>query len=223
MLKSGFVAAVLFVGAISGPVEAASIDGQESYDLLFRQGTLDSFDKKNELVYQRDVTSVLNPQAEERDTGKVVIGFDAEDSALARIQFRQGEKRRGLGIFPASVGNPMIMYFYESVIRDMAETAGGSPFYIRNRVKEALVQPSEMETGQAVFNGKTIQTTKIDLYPFAEDPNRGRMGGFGELVLSVTMSEDVPGWYLSLVAEANGSDGPIYRSMMLLDGVEQKQ
>ncbi|NIY99214.1 hypothetical protein HC022_24280, partial [Salipiger sp. HF18] len=107
----------------------------------------------------------------------------------------------------ASVGNPMIMYFYESVIRDMAETVGGSPFYIRNRVKEALVQPAEIVTGEASFGGSEVPTQTVILRPFEGDPNAGKMQGFGGLELSVTMSEEVPGWYLSLVATAPGADG----------------
>ena len=126
---------------------------------------------------------------------------------VATLEFRQDGKHRNLGSFPASVGNPMIMVFYESVIRDMAETAGGSPFYIRNRVKEALVQPAEIETGEAEFAGETVATRTVTLRPFLDDPNRDRMMGFGDLELRVTMSDAVPGWYLSLVAEAPGAQG----------------
>jgi len=99
------------------------------------------------------------------------------------------------------------MVFYESVIRDMSETAGGSPFCIRIRVKEALVRPAEIETGEAAFGGETVATRTVTLRPFLEDPNRDRMMGFGDLELRVTMSEEVPGWYLSLVAEAPGAEG----------------
>lgn len=215
------IAAVAFLAAF-GTAGAAPVDGEESYGLLFRTGTLDDIDRGNALTYQRDVVSKLKPEAQDRDTGKVVLKF-RDDDTMAQLEFRQGQKHRGLGVFPASVGNPMIMYFYESVVRDMAEAAGGSPFYIRNRVKEALTQPGDLETGQAIFDGKTIDTKTIQLFPFESDPNRARMQGFGDLVLSVTMSDEVPGWYLSLIAEAKGEDGPVYRSMLVFDGLEPAQ
>ena len=41
------------------------------------------------------------------------------------------------------------------------------------------------------------------------------MQGFGDLELRVTMSEAVPGWYMSLVAEAAG--GEVYRSELTFD------
>ena len=204
----------LWLGAVAAMAETAS--GEETYALLFRNGTLDAVDRDTELHYSRTVQNRLQPEADARDTGRIAILFDEGD--MARLEFRQDDKGRALGRFPANVGNPMIMVFYESVIRDMAESAGGSPFYIRNRVKESLVQPAQIEPGEAVVNGKTVPTQTVRLRPFEDDPNQARMRGFGDLTLSVTMSEAVPGWYLSLVAEAEA-----YRSEMTFDKVEPGQ
>ncbi|MEL6100597.1 MAG: hypothetical protein AAFV87_02040 [Pseudomonadota bacterium] len=204
----------LWIWAVA--VLAETVDGQETYDLLFRNGTLDAVDRNSELVYRRTLANRLAPDADAKNTGDIAVMFDEGD--MARIEFRQDDKQRALGQFPATVGNPMIMYFYESVIRDMSSSAGGSPFYIRNRVKEALVQPSEVELGEAEVGGETVETKTIRLEPFAGDPNRARMRGFGDLVLTVTMSDAVPGWYVSLVAEAEA-----YRSVMSFDRLEAGQ
>ncbi|SDX90733.1 hypothetical protein SAMN05444340_101461 [Citreimonas salinaria] len=174
------------------------------------------------LVYRREVESRLKPEAAERDTGSVVLDIREGDAPMADLRFRQDDKYRGLGSFPASVGNPMIMYFYESVVRDMAEAAGGSPFYIRNRVKDALVQPSDIVEGEAAVDGRTVETRTITLHPFHGDPNADRMQGFGDLALTVTMSEEVPGWYLSLVAEAPGEDAPVYRSAITFESLQEE-
>lgn len=222
MLKILMVAAIL-VGA--SPVQAATVEGTETYDLLFRAGTLNDIGEETNLVYQREVENTLKPETAERDTGLIAMSFGHGDGKMTKIQFRQDSKHRSLGQFPTSVGNPMIMVFYESVIRDMAESAGGSPFYIRNRVKDALIQPSEVEEGEMILDGETIATQTIRLHPFAEDPNRDQMKGFGDLELTVTMSADVPGWYLSLVADTSGSDGaaPVYRSSIAFDRLEAAQ
>ena len=214
-LVSGGLALLLVAGA-------AAAEEDKAYDLLFRNGTLDEVDRDATLVYRRDVTNALKPEAAERDTGEVALSIRPGEQDVALLNFRQDDKHRGLGTFPASVGNPMIMYFYESVVRDMAEAAGGSPFYIRNRVKDALVQPSVIETGEASVDGQTVETKTVRLYPFLEDPNRDRMQGFGDLELRVTMSDAVPGWYLSFVADAPGADGApsIYRSEVHFDGLE---
>ena len=217
---------------------AAELSGTQTYDLLFKNGTLDDISNDAALVYDRTVSNALNPDADARDTGEIRLSFDEErGSLLASLQFTQGEKYRNLGSFPASVGNPMIMYFYESVIRDMAEAAGGSPmimyfvetvtrdmgesaggsvFYIRNRIKEALVTPTEAVSGEAEFQGRTIPTTTVTLRPFEGDPNAQAMQGWGELEMTVTMSEEVPGWYYTLTAKA-----PVYSSVLRFDEVAQ--
>jgi len=219
------VALVLGIAlTVAGPGLATSGSGAKTYDLLFRDGTLDPVTREHMLVYQRDVTNVLNPDAAARDSGEIALRIEqAEDMEMVRLEFRRDGKHRGMGSFPASVGNPMIMVFYESVVRDMAETAGGSPFYIRNRVKDALVQLSEVERGTAMLNGSEVATKTIRMRPFEGDPNVHRMRGFGAMELSVTMSEAVPGWYLTLVAEAPSADGsgPIYRSSLKFDGKER--
>ncbi|MEO0386917.1 MAG: hypothetical protein AAF281_05225 [Pseudomonadota bacterium] len=218
---SGLIGAAMLLGAIWAPV---SVSAEAAYDLLFRNGTLDSIDRDTALLYRRDVTNALNPEAATRDTGDIALSFDATNTALAQLEFRQDGKARSLGRFPASVGNPMIMYFYESVVRDMAETAGGSPFYIRNRVKDALVQTTPAVAGEAVVAGRTVPTVTVTLVPFADDPNHARMRGFGDLALKITMSEAVPGWYMSLRAETSPNGGEaVYRSELVFERLETAQ
>ena len=217
MVMRIFIAVLCIVGA--GATGAAPLDGAATYDKLFRNGTLDTIERDAELIYDRKVTNALKPQASVRDTGTIAITFSDEDPDMALLEFRKDGKFRRLGLFPATVGNPMIMFFYESVVRDMAEAAGGSPFYIRNRVKESLVQPSEVQVGEMMVDGRMVPTETILLYPFKDDPNLARMQGFGDLELRVTMSEAVPGWYMSLVAEASGGD--VYRSELTFDKLEE--
>ncbi|KHQ51569.1 hypothetical protein [Mameliella alba] len=217
------LSAICIAAALAtAPVQATPVEPGEHYELLFRKGTLEGIGAEATLIYSRAVTNALSPEAAERDTGDIALTLGAQDDPLAQLEFRKQDKHRGLGRFPASVGNPMIMYFYESVIRDMAEAAGGSPYYIRNRVKEALVAPAEVEEGTAMFDGRSVPVRIVRLHPFAEDPNRARMKGFGELEMRVVMSEDVPGWYLSLTAETSGPEtDTVYRSEMRFEGVEQ--
>ncbi len=211
--------AVLLAAISAGVVSAAPLDGEKTYGLLFRNGTLDQIDRDAQLLYRRDVSSSLKPEAAERDTGDIALSFREGESTMALLEFRQDGRHRPLGQFPASVGNPIIMFFYESVVRDMAEAAGGSPFYIRNRVKDALVSPADIAEGEAVVDGRTVSTRTISLHPFRNDPNKDRMQGFGDLEFRVTMSEAVPGWYVNLVAESSG--GSVYRSELQFEGLDE--
>ncbi|SFU19131.1 hypothetical protein [Sedimentitalea nanhaiensis] len=216
------LSAMVLVGSLT----ASSAAETKTYDLLFRTGTLDRIERGTELIYSRRVRNALDDQAATRGTGDVALVVKPGEPAMAELDFRQEAKHRSLGRFPASVGNPMIMYFYETVIRDMAASAGGSPFYIRNRVKEILTEQGEVKTTQSQYEGRTISVQTVRLRPFADDPNRDRMQGFDDLELRVSMSDAVPGWYLSLVAEApnpTGKGAPTYLLELQFDRLEAVQ
>lgn len=169
------------------------------YDLIFKTGTLDAVAKDAPLEYTQSIEITNNKEQSEANTGTVRLTFQEEDMSL--LQFLKDTRQRKLGEFPTSVGNPMVMYFAETVIRDMASTAGGSPFYIRNRVKASLLQQVPINDIEIDFGGKKIAAKEVILEPFKDDPNRDRMKGFEDLALTITVSEDVPGWYYSMKAE----------------------
>ncbi len=195
---------------------AHATDVTQAYELLFREGTLDKITDGTTLLYERSVTNSLKPETEERDSGLLELSFKTDDVRLAHVEFRQDEKHRAMGEFPASVGNPMIMIFLEMIVRDMTENVGGSPFYIRNRIKESMAGKAVAETGAAQYEGQEITTQTLNFQPFSADPNQPKMKDFGALNISVTMSEEIPGWYFSLTARA----GEAYQSSYAFKGVK---
>lgn len=177
----------------------------EPYDLIFKKGTLSDLSPETVLAYERTVSAPANPRMSERNTGLVRLTFEPED--MARLKFYQGKRYRNIGSFPATVGNPMILYFVETVVREVAQNTGGSSFYIRNRLKDALISKADIRNGTVVHDGAEVSVRRITLRPFLNDKNRDRMRGYDDLALTITMSEDVPGWYFSLEAEAGRKDG----------------
>ncbi|MCB1311240.1 MAG: hypothetical protein KDK29_04785 [Sedimentitalea sp.] len=186
--------------ALAPPLRAG-----ETYDLIFRQGTLSGLPETEVLTYRREVSVPEAPDQSERGTGDVRLSFEPGD--LVRLTFHQDEKHGNIGTFPADVGNPVIMYFVETVLRDVAEQTGGSPFYLRNRIKEALLLDVPVETGTADFDGAEVPVRILTLRPFEADANRDKLGAYADLALTFTLSEDVPGWYRSLAATAPGAEG----------------
>lgn len=220
-LIAAFVALALGAGAALS--DAA---GADAYEMLFRTGTLDELEPGTALVYSREVVNGLTPDSGPRETGTITLMRDAADRDSVLLSFSQGERGRALGSFPADVGNPMVMYFLETVIRDMADAAGGSPFYIRNRMKEAMMRSARVEDLEASFEGRAVRARSLTLRPFEDDPNRDRMRGFADLAVTVTMSEAVPGWYSRLEARVpGGTDGadPIYAATVTLDAMEAQR
>ena len=131
--------------------------------------------------------------------GKPVLQLD---EATARIS-------RKIGPFPVSGGDPSLTFFLETVARDMAALTGGSPFYIRNRLKEALFRGGEV----AIQDGRRIASFR----PFADDPRRDRMFGFDSLTLRFAL-DDPSRPIRQMLAETGplAGDRPAYRNEMVL-------
>ncbi|MBI6629159.1 hypothetical protein [Pontibaca salina] len=188
----------------------------DPFDLIFRTGTLSDVPAAHQLTYARTVSVPANPQMEQAGTGRIVLSLVPDD--MAQLDFQQGDQHRIIGRFPATVGNPMIMYFFETVINDVAQNTGGSPYYIRNRIKDALREPTEIKEFSAETNGQNITAQQITLRPLKGDRNNANMQGYDDLTLTVTVSDDAPGWYTALVAEVPGdpTTPPLYHSALAL-------
>lgn len=204
-----FLLLLVMLGWSAAPLSAA-----ETYDLLFRKAALSSLSASpppaqaekgmDTLVYDRIVSPLKTGESGDNDT----IGLQVTSDDKAALILHRGPQMRLIGSFPASVGNPLIMYFLESAVSDIAKQSGGSPFYMRNRIKEALLKDAEIVPVSVRVGNRDVAASQVTLRPFAKDKARGQMGRFAELALAVTVSEDVPGWYYSLKATVPEGVGP---------------
>ncbi|TDX29758.1 hypothetical protein [Rhodovulum visakhapatnamense] len=211
----GLLAGLLLAGAASALFAADTAPG-EAYDLIFRTGTLDGVSRNEGLVYRRSVQNDALPGEAAAETGELRLVFPPGAPDTADLRLIEGERFRAIGSFPAGVGNPVAMYFVESVVRDMARTMGGSPFYIRNRLKEALMRPAERRPVRASWGAGEVAAEVVVLHPFEADPARARMGAFADMEIAVTVSDAVPGWYRSLSATVPGAGGAAYAARLTL-------
>ncbi|WP_374636143.1 hypothetical protein [Paracoccus sp. (in: a-proteobacteria)] len=138
-------------------------------------------------------------QTIDRSDGKPVLELEEETTRISRK----------IGPFPVSGGDPSLTFFLETVARDMAALTGGSPFYIRNRIKEALFRGGEVVTR----DGQRIASFR----PFADDPSRERMYGFDSLTLRFVL-DDPSTPIRQMLAETGplAGDRPAYRNEMVL-------
>ncbi len=131
----------------------------------------------------------------------------SDQQPVLQLVQKTDTRTRQIGPFPISAGDPVLTFFLEQVTRDMAGLTGGSPFYIRNRIKEAL------------FQGGTIDRSGdgavASFRPFAQDPNAARMGGFQTLALTFVLGEDPAQPIRELRAQTEGAQ-PGYLNRMAL-------
>ncbi|WP_118133616.1 hypothetical protein [Oceanicella sp. SM1341] len=205
--------------------------GDEAGELLFDADALAPVAVGTTLHYDftREGTG---PQEQLRpfDTGSIALALrdappgDAGTTGReALLTLQEGTGLRELNPFPGSGGNPVLMTFLESSLRAMASVTGGSPFYIRNRFKDALFRGGSARPVEAEFDGRKLAATELTFTPFADDPNRERMGDFAGLELRFIVSDAVPGGMLLLSASTpEPAQGPVtYRERATLERVEE--
>lgn len=189
----GLLAAAVLASGLGGmpPGLAAG----EAGDLIFAQrGPWDLGERQ--LVWSETRDGPALPGFRRIADGRLVLSetTDAADGKPV-LQLRQTSEGRShvIGPFPLSGGDPVVVFFLENTARDMAALTGGSPFYIRNRIKDA------------VFRGGTVRQqdgrTTVVARPFDGDPNAGRMGAFAALELRFVMGDDPGAPIRELVAE----------------------
>lgn len=136
------------------------------------------------LIWQQTVTG---PQTQGflPVTGGTVTLTEAVDPSDGKpvLELRQeaAETSRKIGPFPSQGGDPVLTFFLERTARDISALTGGSPFYIRNRMKDAL-----FHGGGLTPQGDMVEARFL---PFKGDPNAPRMGGFDTLELRFVMGD----------------------------------
>lgn len=143
----------------------------------------------------------------------ITLNLGADGAHVLVTMDAEGKPRPSA--FRGMTGNPILMVFLESVVRTVGQATGGSPFYLRNRIKEAMRDGMGEETVKADLGGSELAAHRIELRPFENDRHARDLGRFADLELSFILAEAAPGTFLSLAAKAG--DPPAYSEEIRLD------
>ncbi|WP_372800947.1 hypothetical protein [Paracoccus seriniphilus] len=193
----------MLAGLASGPVAAG-----EAGDIVFANRGPWSLPDRS-IAWTVNVAGPEAPGFLPVHDGSVTLAeiIDPSDQQPALQLIRKTDARsQKIGPFPISGGDPVLTFFLEQTSRDMARLTGGSPFYIRNRIKDAVFRG-----GQIARDGDSVVAT---FQPFAADPNAAKMNGFQTLKLTFVL-DDPAAPIRELRAETEG-DTPGYLNHMVL-------
>lgn len=182
--------------AVALLLAATPVAAESNFDVIFKGGTLDGLPEGTVLAYD----------------GAAPLTLVLEPGQRARIERAGGAT---LGTFDSGVGNPVAMAVLEDLVGEIAEETGGSPYYIRNRIRDQLGAESVAAPATLTVDGAEVAATEVVLRPFAEDAHRAELGDWADLTIRVVMSEALPGWYG--VIEAGAPNRPA--EVLTLDGV----
>lgn len=149
--------------------------------------------------------------------GRLILSKPKAGPPRLTLTLTAAGRSQDLPDFPVEGGNPVLLVFLESVSRSMASLTGGSPFYIRNRIKDALRDGGVAEAIDQPLQDGTVAGQALSLHPFQTDPNRDRMGEFADLTLRFVVSDSVPGHILSLSADTPQPDNGYHETITLTE------
>lgn len=206
--------AVVMTAALTGPGRAEPVT-----DALFAEGIFDAVPDGQVIAYSHSRKGVASAAFTPVIDGRMVVvtGKAADGTRSVSLKIDTEGQRREVSDFPASGGNPVLMVFLESTVRSMAAMSGGSPFYIRNRIKDALREGGDLTDAPQDFAGRRIAAQELVLRPFDGDPNRDRMGEFAGLSLRFVVSDAVPGRFLLMSADTPEAGSGYHETITLTD------
>ena len=201
---------LLFVLPIQGRADRAT-------DLVFSTGVLDNIPQQKTVTYDHMRLGPKDSGLRLIENGLVLLSVVGGETGgnEAILEMRDNGTLRNRTPFPVDGGNPLVMALLESALRSMAQITGGSPFYLRNRIKESLRSGGQVMPTTIAIGDKSTPATRITFQPFLNDKNAGRMGDFADLTLTFVVSDDVPGGFALFSAQTPMVDGKnLYRETM---------
>lgn len=185
----------------------AAVAAPASVDLVFYAPHFAKIENGSTLSYSF-VRKSEDPKAAPsfEDEVKVNVGPQGAENSVV-INLFSGDRAQVLPNMSKS-GNPVIVALLEEDVKDMQKALGGSPFYFRNKLREALAGKNPAEPVKIEFAGKTVDGWKVAFKPFQDDQkNHGRLREFADRSYELTFSDAVPGGLYALKTVTPKSGG----------------
>lgn len=195
------------VTLLLGLALAAPLGAGEVQDRLFVTGTLEPVPTGQRLVFGHTRGGTFDsanlPPIEDGEMVVTLTGTAADAGGReVSVTAKDSAKERQLLTMPVSAGHPLLLIFLESTVRNIAALTGGSPFYIHNRIRDALAAEETLEPVEVRLADGDVAGERLVFRPFTDDPNRSKLGDFARLEIRVTLSDAVPGGIARLEASA---------------------
>jgi len=185
---------------------AAFDELNEAQTLLFDSPHLKNTQNGQSIAYR--YRSEIDNEEPVEDVVTVSVTAQVDDERRdVEIDFLTDDRHLILPPFPGYRGNPVLMAMLEHVVRKIGEDTGGGSLYFRNRIRDALASDNvSIEKQKISVNNDEIDATILQFQPFENDEHIGPDSVYGEAIVTITLSDTVPGGIVGvgISAEADG-------------------
>lgn len=197
---------------------AAAAAAPSSLDLVFYTPHFAKIENGSTISYtfvRKSEDPKATPSFE--DQVNVKVGPQGAENSV-QVELFSGDRAQVLANM-SKTGNPVIVAVMEEDVKDMQKALGGSPFYFRTKLREALAAETPAEPIKIEFGGKTVDGWKVALKPFKDDQkNHGKLREFADRSYELTFSDAVPGglYTLKTVTPKAGGEGALVTEELTL-------
>ena len=217
-------AALALAAAALLPAHAADpSEFSRAEKLVFTDSHLGNVKPPAGLRYTYVRTATAKDAAFEDD---VLIDVTAAGQSCCTVHGRFLSGARQLAQLPDIVdakSNPVILYFLENDIREMAKETkrrdGGG--YFRNRIRKAMVDEAEVKDVTIDFQGRKLPAQEVSVSPYVKDPARARYERLATKRYVFVFAKGVPGGVYqvsTMLPGAQPADAPVQQDVMTLVG-----
>lgn len=203
-----FFVCVLLVAAPTHAFEKLTA----AQNLVYDRAHLSNTRAGQEIVY--GYRSELAPDEIIDDRVVLKVSKAHEDNRRdVALEFLSAERRMFLPEFTAFRGNPVIIAMLEHIAQNLGRATGGGVLYFRNRIRDALATHKvSIEAVETVFNGQTVNATRISFMPFVGDSYLAQQPEYTAANFSILLSDHVPGGVVGIAARSgrNGESQFVY-------------
>jgi len=186
------------------PVGASAAADQTATDILFETRHLDLIDRGAEVTYHFQKTGSNTRLLGEDYSDDIRLGVTTVNAKGERdVVFKvfTGDHARDPQNWPELTINPIFVWYLDRAVSTIASLAGSdNHMYFKARFREALRDKAGVEPVKVDYNGQSVGAYKVTVVPYADDPNRTKMGGFQNSVFTIVVSDKVPGYFVDLEA-----------------------
>lgn len=180
--------------AVADPVgEAPSKPISAVEQRVFLDNHLGNLAKTADVEYSFKRSGTLGDNFE----GKVVLHVrdgGKEKGRLASADFLSGNQAIQIPEVSNAEGNPVILYFLERDIREMATTTKGKRNFFQNRVRLSLADADQIKPVTVRFEGRDIKADEVRVQPYLDNPVvKTRAEKYEKKAYIFTLSNQVPG------------------------------
>ncbi len=198
----------------TSPEAAHAISPAET--ALFMSAHLKDLDAPRRLHYEFRKSGTLEKGFSDSVDIDITAGADGSKNGTGR--FFSGSRRIPYPPVEHAEGNPVLLYFLEREIREMARLTSGQPNYFRKRIRMALAEAAVIEPATVRFNGRSFPARRITITPYQGDPNRSRFEKLAAKRYVFTISDQIPGVIYQIRGEVPAA-GASKQSAPVLDEV----